>query len=530
MSFHDEPNPNGAVKVSAYGNNGPMTEVMHYKINGQTIYGTIDINLNSPTYGQEIKVEAKQNGPFSKRTEVPPNSELGQAIAADVNSTRQTAYINEMSYIGGKAEKAGFGTVHDLALEESGMKSFANGDKPYESELPAVYFETEEIKKEENDGDGNIEPAVVQKDRTNMMKNETLRYPIDAQYTEANGQDHIFIEQFAFVAPQRGFSGQSAKENSEKGALRETVTGGLRRGSNIVDPDTRKTDPKGRVLLPMPNKLLASNGVSWGEGRANAVEAGAFFAANNAIGGLLTGGKNIGDVLKDATTGGLGLLGDVRGELKKNPQSETGAILSATLSKLALSKAGINVDPAQFITRSTGKAINPNLELLFNGPKLRTFTFGFQFAPNDADEAIVVRKIQRFFKQGMLPQRTDGGGKNSAIFLGSPNVFRIRYRSGRQRIRSLNMFKVCALTAIEFDYAPDNVYQAYDDASALSQPVRTSMALSFTELTPILEQDYSDLDKSESIRDLSATALPGPTVFEDDQGNVPNMTEDDVGF
>ena len=92
-------------KISPYGNNGAMTEVMHYKINGQTIYETLDINLNSPTYGQSVKVEAKQEGFLSRRTEVSPNSELGLAIAADQNSTRQTAFINEMSFIGGKAEK-----------------------------------------------------------------------------------------------------------------------------------------------------------------------------------------------------------------------------------------------------------------------------------------------------------------------------------------------------------------------------------------------------------------------------------------
>ena len=54
------------------------------------------------------------------------------------------------------------------------------------------------------------------------------------------------------------------------------------------------------------------------------------------------------------------------------------------------------------------------------------------------------------------------------------------------------------------------------------------MALSFTELTPILESDYSALDKSESVRDLSATRFEDST--EDRNGNVPNMSKDDVGY
>jgi len=521
----------GQIKVSAYGNNGPMTEVMHYKINGQTIYETIDIDLNSPTYGQPIKVEAKQNGFLSRRTEVSPNSELGLAIAADQNSTRQTAYLNELSYISGRAEKAGFGNVHEEALKNSGMWEKSLGDQPFEFELPAVEYTIEGgegDKTNEEDAKIKAEKALNESgDKKNKLKNETLQYPADAEYSTRNGQDHIFIEQFAYVPSQKQTSRQE-KEVPNIGGSVSLITG-ISRGSNIVDPDTRKTEPFGRVLLPMPNKLLASNGVSWGEGRANTLEAGAFFAAQKQVTGLLEGKKNIGDVLSDATKGGLGLLGKVKKSLEgKEGNSDIGTVLSATISKLALSKAGINVDPAQFITRSTGKAINPNLELLFNGPKLRNFTFGFQFAPNNPDEARIVRKIMRFFKQGMLPRGGGRGGNN--IFLGSPNVFRIKYRSGSQRIKSLNMFKICALTAVEFDYTPDNVYQSYDDPNAISQPIRTSMALSFTELTPIFEGDYSAYDKSESIRDLSAEFVPGPTQFEDRTDNVPNMDEDDIGF
>ena len=81
---------------------------------------------------------------------------------------------------------------------------------------------------------------------------------------------------------------------------------------------------------------------------------------------------------------------------------------------------------------------------------------------------------------------------------------------------------MCALTAVEFDYTPDNVYQSYDDPSAISQPVRTSMALSFTELTPIFEGDYSAYDKSESIRDLSASI--------DENDRFDGLSDDDIGF
>ena len=66
-------NTPGDIKSSAYGVNGPMTETFHYNIDGKKIHETLDINLNSATYGQSISVKTKVNG---KLENVSPNSEL----------------------------------------------------------------------------------------------------------------------------------------------------------------------------------------------------------------------------------------------------------------------------------------------------------------------------------------------------------------------------------------------------------------------------------------------------------------------
>ena len=127
----------GQIKVSAYGANGPMTETFHYKIDGKKIHETLDINLNSPTYGQTLSVKTKVNG---KLEHVSPNSELGLAIAHDGDGARQNSYLNETDYISGKAEKSGNGKVHELALKNSGMYEVANGTKPIAEEIPAVEY------------------------------------------------------------------------------------------------------------------------------------------------------------------------------------------------------------------------------------------------------------------------------------------------------------------------------------------------------------------------------------------------------
>ena len=309
-----------------------------------------------------------------------------------------------------------------------------------------------------------------------------IAYPVDAIYTGDSSQDYMKIEQFSYKAPQAGQMNVDPGEDN-RNSLGNTATRGVSRGNNIKEFI-------GVVKLPIPNQLSQSNGVEWGGAKANAMEMGAFFGVNNSIRDAID---------KDsfsALIGGVATrAGDTIDKIKKTNEQPgqigTRTILSAALSKFALSKVNINVDTNQFIARSSGMAINPNLELLFSGPKLRSFTFLYDFAPNSESDAWAARRIQRFFKQGMLPFR----GSN-ALFLGSPNIFRLGYYNGQRRIRSLPIHKMCALTQVNVDYSPEGVWQSYYDSNAVSMPPRAQMQLSFTELTPIFGDDYNMTDES----------------------------------
>ena len=352
----------------------------------------------------------------------------------------------------------------------------------------------------------------------------SLKYPHDAVYGThtvggVSGQDHIVIEMFQY-------QGSQSHHFAKKVKGKPLSLTGLRRVSNIKQYI-------GAVRLPIPNNLSFSNGVSWGDGRLNAVEAAAFLTANSTMGEALSGD------LAGAVTGfkdNLGtLLNDIK-DKKLSRSSPAGLLLSAFASQFALGRIGLNVDANQFIQRGVGQAINPNLELLFNGPKLRSFTFSFNFAPNDELDASIMRKMQRFFKQGMAPKRNN----DNLIFLGSPNVFRIRYRTKhRDRIKGLPIHKICALTTCEINYAPDNVYQSYEDTKAGSSPIRTIMNLNFTELTPIFENDYRSEYEQTNVPDSGAPQ----TEFNDDfqtpfimdvDGNAgvefDSISEEDTGF
>ena len=354
---------------------------------------------------------------------------------------------------------------------------------------------------------------------SNAVFKENLQYPIDM--VVEGGQDYMFIEQFAYSPPQTttGTSSTNPEDVKTKGvdtSLAGNITQGLERRTNI-------SEAFGTCRLPIPNRLDVSNGVSWGEGRANAIEMGAFSAATSQLKSLLSDGKGLGDLISNSKEQVTGTFDALKSSLQNQDTStaSSASVLNAVIARSVLSRIGINVDVDQFITRQTGAAINPNLELLFGGPQLRTFTFNFDFAPNSTEEAVVVRKIQRWFRQGMLPQRRNANASRS-LFLGSPNIFRLCYMNSHRRIKGLNTFKICALTSCQVSFTPDGVYQSYEDKDAVSMPVRSTMGLTFNELTPIFANDYR-LDDT-TVNDPSLEDL-GTNIL-----GLNDFTDDDIGF
>ena len=99
-------------------------------------------------------------------------------------------------------------------------------------------------------------------------------------------------------------------------------------------------------------------------------------------------------------------------------------------------------------------------------------------------EATQIKKIIRFFKQGMSVKRSD-----TSLFIVSPNMFRINYLTGEGRQHpSLGRIKNCALTAINTEYTPDGTYMTFDDVDRTMTSYRINMQ--FTELEPLTEDDY----------------------------------------
>ena len=116
--------------------------------------------------------------------------------------------------------------------------------------------------------------------------------------------------------------------------------------------------------------------------------------------------------------------------------------------------------------------------------------FTFEFAPRSEAEAYQVKQIIRTFKQSMSP-RSGGAGSgtntNAGLFVSSPKVFQLEYRSGNGPHPFLNVFKPCALGDISINYTGSNTYTTYADGT----PVHITMSLTFKEINPVYFEDYN---------------------------------------
>jgi len=325
--------------------------------------------------------------------------------------------------------------------------------------------------------------------RTYRERGGVLRYPFEA-LTEKT--DYLQIDIVEYEPASKSSSNDNnfiGRPGSRRIPLRSRIPGGL---------STQSLVNKGTVLLQIPSQVQDGNSVSYGESSMNTIVGAALqgatdimTGAGNALGGdgtlqenLSAAGKSISDSVKKA----LGST-DIDGN---NARS----LITKKLAASVVNTFGGNVSVNQILARQEGQIFNPNMELLFNGVNLRNFRFSFKMTPRSQQEAEQCKLIIRTFKMNMAPKVTSGRGGQS-LFLNTPNVFQLRYKSGFRNHPFMHKFKQCFLTDISVNYTGEGVYATYENR----EPVSMIMDLTFKELEPIYDQDYFN-DRG---RDLDST-------------------------
>ena len=260
----------------------------------------------------------------------------------------------------------------------------------------------------------------------------------------------------------------------------ESVEGSfaLSRGSqtNNFSGKRKNKQIKNIINLPIPRNVTDSQGVQYGEGSLNPLEAFGVATVNSAISSTpsISGIKQ---AFKNIAGSALDTISD--------PDSQRA--IAGAISGTAIGALGGNVDANQLIARASGQILNPNLELLFNGVGLRTFPLSFQFFPRNKQEGTVVMNIIRTLKLEMAPSRTTKS--ENGVFIKQPSIFQLTYKTGGKAHKFLNRFLPAVLSDMKVNYSASGTFSAFYDGT----PTHMQVDLQFKELNPIFREDYDNV-------------------------------------
>ena len=280
---------------------------------------------------------------------------------------------------------------------------------------------------------------------------EIMSYPLDMN----PNQDHFKIMKYNY---------QRKDLNASKARTTQTrVENGVERTVSVAGDSVVGSQLMGSVLLPMP-KVTDVNGVEWGKSELTISGLAALGAVDVLTGQGRRAGKSVEEKQNDQ---------DIKKQLEElrgyNPSGSSAknfasATYTQIVSKLAGFAFGTDLDADTYLARSGGRVLNPNAEMLFQGPVIRDFSFSFLMIARNEREGREIRRIIRFLKLGMAPKF------RNTTYLKNPDIFTLQYKSGEGQndvLDTVNRFNPggLALTTMAVDYAPNGCLLYTSDAA-----------------------------------------------------------------
>lgn len=203
-----------------------------------------------------------------------------------------------------------------------------------------------------------------------------------------------------------------------------------------------------QIILNMPSEVQSEIGAEWG-GKSfsfigsRVTAAGAQLAANDFTGAASTLGNFIGKSVKS---------GDAY-------QAMAAAAIVAGINKIP--GVGGNLTMNDLIQGSASKILNPNVELMYEGPQLRALSMNLKLFARTSKEAQTLRKIGRAFRKAALPSSPLKNDNNQGRFIATPAYVKIRFMRGGDDNPDVPKYMMCALTRASVNYAPDGQYVSF---------------------------------------------------------------------
>jgi hypothetical protein len=131
----------------------------------------------------------------------------------------------------------------------------------------------------------------------------------------------------------------------------------------------------------------------------------------------------------------------------------------------------------QLALKKFGYAVNPQLQLLFQGIGFRDYSMNFVFSPNSKEESQNIQKIIKLFRGYAAPEIVRN---TKGMFYRPPAYFDVSFYSNGAENTKINRIKRSVVKTVDVNYAP-NGWAAHSDGS----PIQTTMTLGLQEIVLI---------------------------------------------
>ena len=314
-------------------------------------------------------------------------------------------------------------------------------------------------------------PKSIGRDGQDYITFKPVPYRANQAKPTGSSNDDAFNSRF-FGPDQVGSDGRSRTPSS-------SGYGGHTKGAAAPPLSDAKS-----VILYMPNSTPAvGNTNAWNDsGQTFQGPFGGFKKALGSDGAAavmnLAGGDGGGGLARQAANFDVGKVGGSIANRLKEGVKASPSMLGQVAMTAGASALGTTANSLLAISR--GQVYNPNVELLYSAPGMRTFGFDFRFIPKDFEEADIVNQIILNFKMWSSP------AENSSMF-DVPHVWEIAYKTGNAENKYMNRFKKAALKAVTVQANPQTDMHV---AHPQGVPIETAISLSFMEVDIITRQDH----------------------------------------
>jgi len=302
----------------------------------------------------------------------------------------------------------------------------------------------------------------------------SVKYPRDISIGQDS--DYVFFKFYKYAPP---FGGGRDTPNRAQADTTTKVANNPWGYSNYADSNDRSyANPSSlaSIILYMPEDIQTQFGAGW-----NGAGFGAAAAGMLGVAGAFNKQKDYG-ALAQAFVSSIG-----------------GGVKAATFNTLLQginAVAGANISLNQALGTVTGTILNPNVELAYEAPKLRTFSLKFKLVPRTVLEAKDIRKLCNTFKKSMLPkfagQALFGAQEEAANLITIPDLCQVYFMKGNSFHPYLPKYKLCGITDVSINYTAAGAYATLTDGS----PVATELTITFLESKLIFAGEVDpDTDK-----------------------------------